>query len=494
MEKAISKKKTGPSYWIGTVVGLAIVYGFGLLCPAWGPVTPMGVTIIGVFVGTLVLITATRELIWPSLAALFALVIFGYKTGSEAASSFLGTTTILQVILILVICSALRESGAGSVIAKKLITLKFIKGKPVAFTLVFLLAFLYIAMFMDTIGLILLSNTVFESVREAAGYEKNDRYVQAMTLGLYLCGMFGTAIIPFTPMTLAVTSTYAASIAPYGYGFDPSMYIVGVLLVGTLFMVIYTLMIKFVFKCNLEPIRTLDASNLGALADASSKFNKKQIIILLAFVFGIAYSFVTHILPTDSSFYLSIKPISQAVWFALVVVLLCLIRIDGEPVLDARKHFKSGVQWGVVMTVGIFMMIGGALSNEELGVSQWLTELVGPIFTGMPFPVFMLVVIGITTIITNFFSNTATGIIVVSVSLPFIALFADQGMNPSIIATAIAFSSVCAFLTFAAGAPAPLLLGREGIEPKFIWTHGVLTIVVYIALATVIFTVLALIL
>lgn len=71
--------------------------------------------------------------------------------------------------------------------------------------------------------------------------------------------------------------------------------------------------------------------------------------------------------------------------------------------------------------------------------------------------------------------------------------FPSQGINPSVIATAIAYTSMCAYMTMAAAGPAPLLLGREGIETKFIWTRGLITLGAYVIVAVVFFSILGLV-
>ena len=491
---APAKKEKNPVvYWIGVVAGLFLMFVFGRVCPAWGAVTPMGVNMIGIFIGLLLLITVTGELIWPALAALVATVLCGYMTGGDIIAKFMGTTTILQVIAILVICAALRSTGAGAVIAKKIVTAKFVQGRPLVFTMFFLIAFLFADIFLDTFGGILFSFTVFESVRETLGYEKNDRYVQAMTLGLYLCGMLGAALIPFTPMTLAITGAFSASAASYGFAFNPAVYIVAAIIVGTVFMVCYSLLMKYVFRCDMSRLKTLNVHEIEALKETSDKFNLTQVIYLVAFLIGIAYSFVLHFLPQDSSAYAFLSPITQAIWFVLVIVVLSIVKINGKPLMDCKKFFKEGANWGFICTIGMFMIIGGALSAPDLGVRTWLTDVLTPLFSNMSFPVFMFVIILICAIVTNFFSNMATGIIVSSITMPFIAVFASQGINPSVIATAIAYTSMCAYMTMAAAGPAPLLLGREGIETKFIWTRGLITLGAYVIVAVVFFSILGLV-
>ena len=88
----------------------------------------------------------------------------------------------------------------------------------------------------------------------------------------------------------------------------------------------------------------------------------------------------------------------------------------------------------------------------------------------------------------------ATGVIVASRTAPFVAAFAQQGINVSVVGAAIAYSSMFAFMTYAAAGPAPLLLGRKGITNKFIWTKGLFATAVYIVVATVIFSIMGLIL
>lgn len=488
MPASVQKSKVDVKYIVWVVIGLVIMFLGGKIIPTWGPVTELGVAMLGVFVGLLVLITATNQLIWPSCAALIATVLYGYVDAAGGISQFMGTTVILQMVAITVICSALRETGAGEVIAKKLLTARFIQGRPLVFTAVFLITFLIADIFLNTFGGIIFSFAVFESVCTALGYEKNDKYVQGMTLGLYLCGMIGTSLLPFSGMVLGITNAFNAAVESYGHAFNAAVYIVSVIPVGILFMVLYSLAMRYVFRCDMSRIKNLDVSKLESLDKVSSKFNKKQIIYLVAFVFGIAYSFALLLIPKSFSWYGKFASITQALWFLLVIVILSIVKMDGKPLMDTNKHFKEGAIWGFITTVGIFSLLGGALASNDLGFKAWLVEVLGPLFSNMSWPVFVLLIVVICSVVTNFFSNMATGVIVASLTAPFAAAFADKGINITVIGAAIAYSSMFAFLTYAAAGPAPLLLGREGIESRFIWSKGLFTLLLYIVVATVVFS------
>ena len=494
MTQTQKEKNIDIKYIVGCIVGLVLMFFFANIVPEWGGITELGVAMIGVFIGLLVLITITGQLIWPSCAAYIAVIFHGYMTAAAATSSFIGTTVIIQMVAVCVICSAMREAGTGEVIAKKLLTTKAIQGKPVLFSIVFLLTFLFADILLNSFGGIIFSFAVFDSIVDSLGYERDDKYVQCMTLGLYLDGMIGCAILPFSGMQLGITNAFNSAMNNFGLNFDPSIYIISVLPVGIIFIILLVLAMKYLFKCDMSKIKDLDTSKLDSLDKVSNKFNSIQIIYLVSFIIGIAYSFALLLIPKTVPWYAKFASITQAAWFILVIVVLSMVKVKGKPIMDAAKHFKEGANWGFITTVGIFSLLGGALNAEELGIKAWLTSIMGPVFSNMSWPLFVLMIVLVCTIVTNFFSNMATGVIVASLTAPFVAAFANQGINVSVVGAAIAYSSMFAFMTYAAAGPAPLLLGRKGITNKFIWSKGLLATVLYIIVATVVFSIMGIIL
>ncbi|MBR5740659.1 MAG: hypothetical protein IKX81_05105, partial [Firmicutes bacterium] len=109
-------------------------------------------------------------------------------------------------------------------------------------------------------------------------------------------------------------------------------------------------------------------------------------------------------------------------------------------------------------------------------VRTWINDVLSPIFTGMSFPVFLIIVVLASSIITNFFSNMATGLIIGSLIVGFAITYCQNlGVNPTFIALALVQGSFFAYLTMAAAGPAPLLLAQPAYvnNPGFIWKRGV---------------------
>lgn len=72
---AAPKKAVSPLYLVHTAVCLIIMFGFGQL-PPFEPLTPLGMNLIGIFLGVLygwIFI----EIVWPSLLGLLALMLIG---------------------------------------------------------------------------------------------------------------------------------------------------------------------------------------------------------------------------------------------------------------------------------------------------------------------------------------------------------------------------------------------------------------------------------
>ena len=73
-QSAVSGKKDA-MYLVHSLICLAIMFGFGQL-PPMEPLTPLGMNLIGIFLGVLygwIFI----DIIWPSIAGLLALTLIG---------------------------------------------------------------------------------------------------------------------------------------------------------------------------------------------------------------------------------------------------------------------------------------------------------------------------------------------------------------------------------------------------------------------------------
>ena len=159
-------------------VGIAIALVFANLTPP-APLSQYGLTVVGLFIVTNYWF-ATIGMIWPSILSITLYVLL---TGAEAAASvtpILGSTTVWQVVMLMPICGALKETGATEVIAKFLISRKVLSSKPLLFSYVFLLACFAVGVLTGLSSAVILSFTLFDGVAKAIDCKPGESYYSSM--------------------------------------------------------------------------------------------------------------------------------------------------------------------------------------------------------------------------------------------------------------------------------------------------------------------------
>ena len=126
--------------------------------------------------------------------------------------------------------------------------------------------------------------------------------------------------------------------------------------------------------------------------------------------------------------------------------------------------------------------IGGLLVADEYGIKAWLTQAPGGLFSNHSPLLFVAMTVLITLLLTNFFSNTATLLVVSSLVSALSGPLVDAGYDIiTILAVAISLSSMVAYLTYASSGQAAILLSQKNMDNKFIWTYGIAAMLLYAA-------------
>ena len=97
MTKVMTKKD-----YVHTILIIFFMFGFGFL-PPFGPLTQLGMQILGIFIGCIYGWTI-GEMIWPSLLSLIAVGFTDYSTVSAMFTSAFGNQTLLIVLFSLIFC------------------------------------------------------------------------------------------------------------------------------------------------------------------------------------------------------------------------------------------------------------------------------------------------------------------------------------------------------------------------------------------------------
>ena len=474
--------KTPRSHWIKLVVYLVLTIGIQLL-PPLGPITAEGMKVLGIFIGYLYAVIRLDSLIWPSLVTAFLIVSEGLVKSSAVIQGWLGNGTVVTMIGFLVLTYGITSSGAAQVIAKWILTRKFTRGRPMLFTWVFLMSCLIVGVFLPPTANILFYMGMWDACMEALGYDPKDNYCRWMILSLSLACIFGCYAWPFKSMPVSI-------MAPLLSAFKTEVNVAKFVLYSypmSILMITGLVFLMKIFKANFEPLKNFDPDKVEALRERQ-KLNTKQIILIIAFIIAVLYSFVPLLIP-KGAFLTWFKSWSLSVWVLFVDAVLMIIRIKGQPVLKLETAFKEGIMWRIVAMIGIMSMMGNLLSDEQYGIRTVMSNFLGSVFSGMSWPVFALLFTLAMVIITQFTNNTVLGIIVSTVMAPIVAQYVDSGIDFTAFLVLFCMASQPGFTTPAAYATVSIFLGGKVYDgdSSFLWKYaapviGVITVSFWIVI------------
>ena len=491
-----NKHQSQITYFVKLAIGLFLLFGFGYVCPAWGGISLAGIQSIGIFFGLVFLISCSDfGLILPALLGFIALVATdAYDPKTLIAATF-GNTTVVQIIFAYVLCQVLIDTGAGEFIANWLLSRKILRGRPYLFCFVFFLVAFLMGAF-GHIGGIIFVLTLLDSVVGELGYDIEGKFNRWMSLGTFTSACMGMGLIPFQGLPLVIFGTIMTAMQESGIALNYAVYMLSVIIFSLLFILLFSLAVKF-GRIDVQKLSTFDITKTEGFDASKTKMNRKQLLACICFLFGIGYSIITPFLSKDSALMQFLSNFDQCTWFILALALFFLFRKDGQAVLNEEKTFRTSISWSIILVICIFSVVGGMMASPDFGVRAWLGQVLAPVFTGMPFPLFMLLICVVAGICTNFLSNAVVGVIVGTITMPFAITYSQTiGINLSIYGATVTMASMFCFLTMVAAGYTPLFLTRPCIKKsqKFVWCAGGGTLLGAIVLLAAVNTILAYIL
>ena len=118
--------------WPIILIAFLFMFFFGRILGPFSVVTQVGSNALGVFIGVILLTVFTSQSTLAAILGIIAMVYSGSLTSSAAVSSWMGGSTVPQLIFVSALCVALKEAGVIDVLVRKLLSIKALRGRPVA--------------------------------------------------------------------------------------------------------------------------------------------------------------------------------------------------------------------------------------------------------------------------------------------------------------------------------------------------------------------------
>ena len=256
--------------YINSAIAIIIMLGFGYL-PAIEPITPLGMKILGVFIGC-IYGWLTVDVFWPSVLGLTLLGFTGYMSVPQVFSTAFSNQTLLLMLFMMMLGGLITASGAADVLTLKLLSAKFTQGKPWTIALIlFLASFAISALCGGAVAAVAICWSLLYKISEQVGYKPGDKYPMLVACGIVFIGACGNHILPFQG---SVAMCMGFSPVPLEYSTQFTIFSI----IFTIVMIaVYMAALKYIFRPDVTPMTK------EFKLEGTTTFTGEQKIVLMLF-------------------------------------------------------------------------------------------------------------------------------------------------------------------------------------------------------------------
>lgn len=445
------------------IIMLVLIIGIGMMDPV-GDITPLGMKILGVFVGTL-FGWMFIDFVVTSIVGMMCLGLSGYASILEVFQAGLSDSVVLYMIMSFAFVAFLNALNLTGALASWILTRKFAKGHPWRIVgLLFFSAWLMSAL-ADNLSSTLIIWSVAYKIMDDVGYKRRGKDVGYILTGIIFFAQMGNYLFPFKPGVIMFAGGYTTFFGDIPQG----QWYFGYFVVIVMFFALYLFMGKLV---------RFDVSKLKIdLADfvVEAKWDKRKIWGLVFLAFFVVFLAAPSFLPAVG--FIEIWAQFGVVGTVVIIVAASyFITVDKKPLIEKPGIlWTDGVAWDLVFMIAATMPIGAALRCEEGGV---LTTVMGALESSIGsmnwvfFTIVCMIALGLLTQVSH-------NLIIAAVLFPvFAPLCAELGGDPLLWFIINFFAINAAFFTPAASGTAAMLHANEWMTVKFSYGFGGSTLII----------------
>lgn len=457
--------KPSMGIYIHVIIILAFTFGFGCL-PSFGEITPLGMRTLGIFIG-LIYGWSTIGMIWPSFLGLFALSLLPNTGAIEIFKAGFGDRITMVIFFLLLFAGLINKVGLSKYIADWCISRKFAHGRPYVILAMFCIAGALIGCFVNCFAGMILMMSVWYTFCHEANIQKGEVLPKVMIIAIIYISLMAGNILPFMGSSLLVVGLQQAYV---GLSMNYVVFTVVQLIMVLTASLLYFAFIRFVIRPDVSKVANCKVANAAEL-----KMTGQQKLVFALLVALIVFLFLPGILPKDLVLTQVLASLDIAGPLAALFVVYYVVNLRNPDVISFNEIAKD-LNWSLILMFATVTPLANAVSNPESGILTYLSSILSVVFHDMPPALFVIMVLFIASIITQFCNNVA----VVLMVMPIMYTFAIQlGANPLVLSILAAFNLNVAFCTPAASGPAAMIFSnKEWIPTKDAYLHGMVIFVI----------------
>ncbi|MEE0511075.1 MAG: SLC13 family permease [Peptococcaceae bacterium] len=463
------------SYYINVVIMLILMIGFRFL-PPFGSMTESGMAVLGVFLGTIYGWLMVKDMPLASAAGLVLMGTTGfYETPVASIQAAFSHNLFISVVGCFAIVAVMQHSGMIEYLVKAILKWKLAR-TSIPSLLFIVTLFSFVVGFFGNFGMYILIWTMWKGIVEEIHGDKNllEFGISLTSIGFVLCAL----AFQFIPSTMVFEGLYVSST-----GLDtPStpVFFCWTCLAFVLITLLFLLAGKFVFKIHFP--------KMAKSEEKLEPMTSYQFVTLVLFVLYLFILIISNCVDIPLFTFLGGFNIAGLGIAALVI---CLI-IRPKGCYDSiGKAMSDSMQWGMLLNMGIVGVFTASLGSKELGITESIANAC-EFLADLPPILFVIVILVLPGILTQFLNNLALGTI-------FIPVACTMAMEMDLNATAIFYAFLIvgntALATPSGSANATFMFSWPDISRKscykYGWTIFVITLIVvlfmYFALGNIFF-------
>lgn len=440
---------------IAFALGVLILFG---LAPEHG-LTQQGVVLLAIVAPTMYMWLFVNTH-WVSLLFLALLSLSGIMTPNQVWAGSLGHFSIMLVLVFSLISQCLSDTGVIEKLAHWFISRPWVQGRPYGFLAMYMLANLFLGIFMQNLALAVMFVGLTAKICEQLEITPSHSLYKCLMLGTF----WGNGVLSIaSPIAKTLPNILIGLVyAHLGVQISYAQW----LMIGLPFMAVSfgVIMLCIWFaKPDTTPLKNhrieADTTPLGLRGKVAVGVTVALLAVILIPELFLALGVMVGL----SQFLVSQGVIVPGIVALVALSLLSVKEGDTwQPVMDFAQ-VSTKVPINLLLFVSAVVIMGVPLSSEATGVLSWLQHLLLPLTESLsPWTLFATLVV-LAIALTNLLSNTVVLTVFMSLGL---AVFAQSAINPAVFGVVMAFGSSMATLTPSATITAPLYYGPGHLDVR----------------------------
>lgn len=397
--------------------------------------------VLGIFLGVL-LLWLTISIDWPSLLCIAALAFIPEIKFNTLLAGSIGGSTFSFLLFTFMCTYAISQTSFVRRCAIGFITSRVAKLGPWWFLISYSASVLIIGLVMSPTVLFVIYLPILDEICKVLKLKKDDKLANGLVMGQTISCALSSGMTPiahvFSIMAMGFYEVATGKTISY------AAYMGFAIPVGFICFIIMIVIFKIFLKPDMSKFESI---NVDSLKEDIKPMEKREIITLVIFFFVIALwvlpGLMKPLIPRIAAY---IDSFGTAFPPLLGAVALLIITVDRKPLLNFKDAMSKGVSWASLIMTASTLALGSAMTNTDIGLTDWLTNYISPMIANLSPIVLVLVFTLWAAVQTNLSSNMVTITVVCAVAIP-ISIASKGAISTPAVASIIGMMGAYAFAT-----------------------------------------------